>query len=98
MYAEDEAEAPVEAPGQSPKPGEEDGQDDASTFLIPKDAHPDAKPGDTITLKVVRAHDEELECAVVEAGPEDEAKPDMGGMEDGEVPQGEDAEAGGGMY
>ena len=97
MYAEDEAEAPVEAPGQSPKPGEEDGQDDASTFLVPRDICPDMKPGDTFTAKVVRVHDQEIELQY-QPEHDGEPKPDMGGMEDGEVPQGEDAEAGGGMY
>ena len=57
---------------------EEKENSDAKTFTINKEASPDANPGDELVFRVVRVHDEELEC---ELAPEGDHK-----EEDGEEP------------
>ena len=60
--------------------------DDSETFLVNKNAYPDAKPGDTFKMRVVRVHDDEMECSVEkddehEAG--EEAAPEEAPMPEG---------------
>lgn len=56
---------------------------DEQTYLVQKEAYPDAKPGDTFKMRVVRVHDEEMECAVEkgdEQSEDEEAAPDEAPM------------------
>jgi hypothetical protein len=53
----------------------EAGDGGGETFAVNKTAYPDAKPGDTFKMRVVRVHDEDMECEVVkddEAGEHEE--------------------------
>jgi hypothetical protein len=66
-------------------------QEDGSgpkTCTLPKDAFPDAQPGQVLTLEVVRVHDDEIEVAPQgsdqeEAPPEEAPAPDEGGSDEG---------------
>ena len=62
--------------------------DESETFLVNKNAYPDAKPGDTFKARVERVHDDEMECSVEkddeqaegeEAAPEEAPMPEGGG-------------------
>lgn len=41
-----------------------DKESDGETFLVNKQAYPDAKPGDMFKMRVVRVHEDEMECSV----------------------------------
>jgi hypothetical protein len=107
MYAENEEEtAPSQTSEQSPQGDGQDRQEgENSTFLINKEAYPEAKPGDLFTVRVERVHDQEMECSLVK---EDEEKPPGGSEEAGDgmdagpeargAPDAQEDEGGGGMY
>lgn len=53
-------------PGGGAMDGHDDkeGMDDKPTFLVNKEAYPDAKPGDVLKMRVAAVHDQEMECTV----------------------------------
>lgn len=82
--------APGKDEAMPEKPGMEgDGEDkgDEQTYLVQKEAYPDAKPGDTFKMRVVRVHADEMECSVEK---EDE-------QAEGDEPMGDEAEMPAGM-
>ena len=66
---------------------EQPSQSGGKTALLPKHCFPDAKPGDKLSVNVVRVHDEEIEVEPEcgdEKPPEEMAeKPDSGQAEGG---------------
>ena len=62
---------------QSPGMGSQSEPDDqtGSTFLINKEVYPEAKPGDTFTVRVERVHDAEMECSLVKGDEEQTQEP-----------------------
>lgn len=65
---------PMGGEESSPSP-DKDGmeQSDAETFLINKEAYPEAKPGDTFKVRVEEVYDKEMSCSVEH---EEEKQPD----------------------
>lgn len=55
-------------PGASDAPPadkpDDDKQGDAETYLVNREAYPDAKPGDVFKMRVAAVHDAEMECTV----------------------------------
>ena len=79
LYDSEEA-----APEQPMKEGGgdegEQSQDEGATFMVNKDVCPDMQPGDTLTGKILRVHDDQYEVSVVsddeaEAAPEEAETP-----------------------
>lgn len=72
-------------PGSAPQPDEsEGGGQSPKTALLPKDCCPGCKPGDTITCKVVRVHENEVEVEPdCKGGGEESAPPDEGAQPEG---------------
>jgi|SRR5271170_1185394 len=68
--------------GSEPRGQGEDGEGEGETFMVNKEAYPEAKPGDTFMMRVERVHEGEMECSV--------EKPE----EDEEHGEGEEAMAG----
>lgn len=75
-----------DAPGKESAPAvdqqqQQDGGDkeagDEQTYLVQREAYPDAKPGDTFTMRVVRVHSGEMECSVEKDGEHEEGEEPM---------------------
>jgi|HubBroStandDraft_6_1064221.scaffolds.fasta_scaffold175276_2 hypothetical protein len=84
-----------DSPGQDAPPDKAGGDDkekgDSPTFLVNKEAYPDAKPGDMFKMRVAAVHDKEMECTVEkgdeqeegeEAPPEEASMPGASGPPD----------------
>ena len=69
--------------------GMDKGEGEGQTFLINKEAYPEAKPGDTFKMRVEQVHDQEMECSVMkegeakDEGSAEEASPPAASMPDG---------------
>jgi hypothetical protein len=81
--------APEGAPQPAPTPDEGGGK----TCLLPKSAFPEAKPGDKISVSVVRVHEQEIE--VEPAGQSEEKSEDA--PQEAPEPSPEGGGQGGGM-
>lgn len=84
MYG-DAPTAPAQSASQDQTP--EDEQSDKETTLIPKSMCPGMKPGDSVTLQIVRSHEDEYEVAYEPEGKEEATEsgseptaPQEGGM------------------
>jgi hypothetical protein len=73
-----------DAPGQEDSMPKGDGAGDGAdqseggqTFLVNKEAYPDAKPGDVFKMRVEEVHDQEMSCSVMkdDEGKEGEEQP-----------------------
>lgn len=58
------------SPSQDAPEGDKAGGDDkekgdSPTFLVNKEAYPEAKPGDMFKMRVEAVHDAEMECSVM---------------------------------
>jgi hypothetical protein len=79
MFDEDEpttGERPGERPGENETTESHRNEGESHPCLINKEHFPDAKPGDTLTIKVLQVHGEELECEPVSKGEEDGDEPE----------------------
>lgn len=74
--ADEPAESSTEKTGQAPSPKE-----DGKSALLPKSMFGDAKPGETITLKVEHVYDDEIQVCAYDG---DEKTEPADGQNDGE--------------
>lgn len=77
-YFEDSA-PPGGSGTEGSKPPAEDQPEGGRTFLVNKEAYPDAKPGDVFKMRVEQVHDDEMSCSIEkdgepESGPEEPAE------------------------
>jgi hypothetical protein len=63
LYGEDEGQS---APPPDEHENEQEQENAGKPVLINKEAFPNVKPGERITLEIVRDHGDELECRPVE--------------------------------
>ena len=66
--------------GSEPRGRDKDGEGERETFLVNKEAYPDAKPGDTFTMRVERVHEGEMECSVEKPEEHEEGEHDEDAM------------------
>ena len=79
-YFDDSPGKDAPMPDKPDMDGKGDGEDkgDEQTYLVEKNAYPDAKPGDTFKMRVVRVHNQEMECAVEKDDEQAEGEEPMG--------------------